>query len=480
MVMQSILQSAGLRSKLDINPTAQALIDYLEQQNAQRSTDYQNFSNYYHGLQNAKLPDRLKKFIHPQMQFRDNFAKVVVDALTDRLDVKGFESTNDNLSKWAWDNVWLPNRLDAGQKAIHNQAIVKGDAFALVEWDEEENRPMVTSQPAEMIRIFYSESTRRPEMASKKWIWTPEIGHQTRARMNLYYPDRVEKYVQAGHSWVKFIVEGEEWPLPLLMPDGTPVGIPLIHFKNGVTDLDYGFSELIDVLPLQDILNKLLLDLVQIDDTLAFGQRWTLDINHGRSKIDIVPGSVQEFHGSGNVNEHPTVGEWQPGNVDNILKSMETIVQHIAGVTRTPQYLFQLAGGSPSGEALKTSEAGLVHKAEDRQVIFGNAWEDVIKMAARMALANKKDVGIKAGEAFGVSTLWESAETRDDTLFLAGLESKARMGVPQYQLWREMGYTQSEIEAMKKDLEDAKVSESNVGARMLKEFEKGQGNGVTE
>ena len=289
-------------------------------------------------------------------------------------------------------------------------------------------------------------------------------------RVTLYYPERVEKYVARGGVWGQYQVEMDAvWPLPWVDQSGQPLGIPFVHFRNRPMGEDFGTSEILNVVPMQDLINKTLIDLTMILDTLAFPQRYTLNIDHGSSRLDIMPGSVAEFHSE---YEGGSVGQWTAASVDGPLRSLESLVQHVAGTTRTPQHLFQIMGGTPSGEALNTAESGLVNKAKAAMVSFGNAWEDCLIYA------------LKVQGAFGTSiqdtsdailqTTWDDPETRNEQAHMEALKSKAELGVSKHQIWRELGYTQEQIEQMDEDALAEKVQDTNLGAEILRNFNAGE------
>ena len=231
---------------------------------------------------------------------------------------------------------------------------------------------------------------------------------------------------------------------------------------------DFGQSEILNVIPMQDLLNKTLIDLTMILDTLAFPQRYTLNVNHNSSRLDIMPGSVAEFHSE---YDGGSVGQWQAATVDGPLKSIESLVQHIAGTTRTPQHLFQIMGGAPSGEALKTAESGLVNKARQRMVNYGNSWEDCITMAMKIQAAfGQAQPEIDEGT---IRTTWDDPETRNEQSHLEVMKSKMELGITKHQIWREMGYDQQQIDEMENDVAAERVAETNIGAEILKNFQSG-------
>ena len=457
-----------LMSSNGVNPVAEALMRWIQQQSDDRRQDYEVARNYYNGEHDVALTDRLKKFLPPRLQFRDNFMNVVVDTLAERLKVLGFEIENEVAGEWVWD-LWNSNRMDYTQGVIHTETVMLGDSYILCDWDEVRERPRWTHQMAEMIIPHYDEARREIDWVSKKWLQHPNLGDEPETRLNIYFGDRVEKYVARGGVWAKYQDETDEsWPVPWLDKSGQPLGVPFIHFRNRPMGSDFGQSEILNVIPMQDLLNKTLIDLTMILDTLAFPQRYTVNINHGSSRLDIMPGSVAEFHSEF---DGGSVGQWNAATVDGPIRSLEALVQHIAGTTRTPQHLFQVVGGAPSGEALKTAEAGLVQKAKQRMVNFGNAWEDAVVMALKIQAAFGQGVGNI--DEIRPEVTWDDPETRNEQAHIETLKAKVELGIPKHQIWRELGYSQSEIDLMDEDATSERAAESNVGAEILRSFQAG-------
>jgi len=126
----------------------------------------------------------------------------------------------------------------------------------------------------------------------------------------------------------------------------------------------------------------------------------------------------------------------------------------------------------PSGEALKTAESGLVQKAKQRMVNFGNSWEDCIMMALRIQAAFGT-AAVELGDTI-ISTTWDDPETRNEQSHLESLKSKAELGVTKHQLFREMGYTQEQIDQMDIDGSTERQQETNIGAEILRNFNAGE------
>ena len=127
-------------------------------------------------------------------------------------------------------------------------------------------------------------------------------------------------------------------------------------------------------------------------------------------------------------------------------------------------------GGVPSGEALKTAESGLVQKAQQRIINFGNSWEDCIRMALGIQEAFGETI---ANPEDSIEIIWDDVETRNEQSHLETLRVKSELGVTKKQIWREMGYSQEQIEQMEEDNTAQQVADTNIGAEILRSFQGG-------
>jgi hypothetical protein len=128
-------------------------------------------------------------------------------------------------------------------------------------------------------------------------------------------------------------------------------------------------------------------------------------------------------------------------------------------------------GDTPSGEALKTAESGLVNKAKQRMVNFGNSWEDCMTMSIRIQRAfgtsefNDEEVDL--------DTLWDDPETRNEQSHLESLRIKAELGVSRDQILSELGYDDDQIAQMRIATRIEQRAQSNIGAELLRQFDAG-------
>ena len=83
------------------------------------------------------------------------------------------------------------------------------------------------------------------------------------------------------------------------------------------------------------------------------------------------------------------------------------------------------------------------------------------------------------GESIGsdedsIEIIWEDVETRNEQSHLESLKSKMELGVTKKQIWREMGYSQEQIEQMEEDNAAQQVADTNIGAEILRSFQGGE------
>jgi hypothetical protein len=369
---------------------------------------YQTYDNYYDGEHRLTFAsDKYRNaFGNTFKAFADNLCATVVDATSDRLTLIRFDTDSETISENAW-NLWNVNRMDRGSGQLHVEALTSGDAYLIV-WPDAENNPRFYVNRARGMTVGYDDE--QPGLVT--WagkVWKRSDHHY---RMTMYYADRIEKYVtrekhehggypEKPDAWEPFQPEGERWPL-----ENPWEQVPVFHFANNAGVGEWGRSELRDVIPLQDALNKAMADMLVAMEFNALPQRWAtglvveVDPETGRPPVMFQPGGVWAVG-------DPAVrfGEFAASNLTQFTDVHETIRREIAVVSRTPgHYITPPQGDFPSGESLKTAEASFLAKVTDRQVAFGNVWEDAMHLALRMA----------GSETQTLSAVWEDAAPRSE------------------------------------------------------------------
>jgi hypothetical protein len=208
-------------------------------------------------------------------------------------------------------------------------------------------------------------------------------------------------------------------------------------------------SELRDVIPLQDALNKTLRDMMVANEYSAQPIIYLVTSNEEPDGGWVAsPGTVwhvqPEINFEGDV--VPTeIGSIEASMPDGFIATSETWLQHMAAISRTPSHYFYLSskqggrGDAPSGEALRVAETGLLKKIQKLQALWGLRWMRVGRL-----------IGLTQGFNADIPLLGETVWTHPMAHFLTLLLEEARMliddlGLPPEVAWRHVGLTEEEI-----------------------------------
>lgn len=345
--------------------------------------------------------------------FAANYCKVIVNTFVDRLNVTGIRTDNDPTNEWIAD-LLIDNRFDAMQTQVHEAAILDGDSYVMVSYDNASGRIAFTHEYAfdgtsGMLALYRSRDTR--EMTAAIKVWHIEIDANTiQTRVNVYWPDRIERYAALNQGNL------EPYSTPGLPPveawanqrTGEPIGIPVVHFRNGGR-YNTGISEIAGAIPIQDAHNRTWYSLVLNSEYTGFPLLFAKGFNPGGN---LRPGSLI----TATINGEPPTTDMQidlqrvpAGSNQEFLATAQYQEGVMGRITRTPSPEF--IAPTASGEARKQAEVGLVGKVKRFQVNAGNAWEDVVTLAARVQDAYSNE---RPPEFDRLTTQWQNPELRND------------------------------------------------------------------
>lgn len=419
-----------------------------------RRRGYQLACNYYDGDHRVTYDNKRFRSVFSGLfdTVRANVCQVVVDSLTDRLEVTGFELGAPALNKRAQD-LWDTNLMDLVANETHREAFKTGDAYVIVQ-PGENNEPTFWFNPAEQVAVAYSDTEPGViVMAAKLW----HADRENVWRLNLYYPDRIEKYVadakRAGNGAVPLTDDRASYWVPYtgdsLAPDGVVAWdygqVPVFHFPNRSL-YRYGYSELAEVIPLQDAINKEIGDLLIASEFGAFKQRWITGVD--TEELESERGA-KLLAGIDRIlaitSSEAKLGEFSASDLQQYLGTIDHFMRQAARVSGIPlHFIYETSGDFPSGNALKTAEARFVKKLQDRQTAFGTVWARIVRFGLRLQGETVDDV-----EVSWLDTAPLSAKEQLEVLLM-----KRVLGVPDEQLFQEAGYTEQQAADWAKLLEE--------------------------
>lgn len=416
---------------------------------------YDTFNDYYHGRQQLAFATEKFKTAFAQVfgRLAYNRCAAVADAMTDRLFVERFTAGEQSTVEDALAEVWLDNRMDRRQGEVFNEALVSGDGYLLVWPDPVTGKPTLWPQRAAQVRVRYDEEQPGQVVLATK-VWRLRSGY---IRANIYHPDRIERWITAKPASDGSPIRPEMF----VLFDGDSAGpvipnpwdvVPMFHIPNNGRTGEMGQSELRDVLPIQDLLNKTLTDMMVAEEFASFSQKVIIGVETDPSldtSSDPISGhqnaaALQKFTlGVDRIlalaDPAAKIAEFSAVALAQFVEIAEFFDAATSRVSKVPVHYLTLSGDFPSGRALRTAEAPFVAKLEDKQRAFGNVLED----AMRLALA-------QAGTVYDgeLTAVWRSAAPMADEDRYDLVAQMTAVGVPLEIALRHIGWTDEEIDTL--------------------------------
>lgn len=398
----------------------------LEARLSDRQGEMQKLNDFYTGdhplpfLTKAHLPKIRDEFRELLADSRSNFTALVVDAVEERLRVEGIRlsaSSDQAADSETWD-TWQANNMDSESQIAFVEALVKGVSYLSVWAPEKDGGPasIAVEDPLQTI-VGYEPGSNYSRRAAALKVWKDEWTGTDRA--NVYLPNGIYKYEAAGteiggatmsagddssfedksRSVVKRAsstsTATSRWK-PLEGDDfvTNPLNVvPIVPLRNRPRLLCEGKSELADVYRIQNQINGFLFLLALAGYFGAHRQRWMT----GVSLYDEENKPLEPFNAAidrlwATENPDAKFGDFEQTDLAGYISAIEQKVQHLAVISRTPKHYLLPEGQEPSGDAIKSAEAGLVKKIQGKQRPFGESLEEAIGLARRFEGAGETPV----------------------------------------------------------------------------------------
>ncbi|MEU7039848.1 phage portal protein [Streptomyces varsoviensis] len=390
---------------------------------------------------------------------RTNWIGTVIDSPTERMHIDGFRfgGTGDDgeSAKTADDEanrIWQENALDADADLVHYGALSQRRAFVLVEKGDD-GRPVLTHETPRQVAVEHVQGNRRKLAAGLK-LWRDDWTGGTRA--TLWTPERIydfatESETPAFSGRVASLRGWDAFGLPNATDGQRPNElriIPFIPFINRRNRRPEGFAEHEDLLSIQQRINLSLINLVAAMKYGSFRQRWAAGLEVDEDPVTgqkIQPFQLDIRKLWTTEDSEVRFGEFAATDLMPYVRAVESAVQDLAAISRTPPHYLIGAVVNVSGDALKAAETGLVAKVRDRQRNFGESWEAVMRLAFRVLGDERR------ASAYDAEALWRDPESRSISELADAAVKKASAGVPWRQRMEDMGYTPSQIDRMEID-----------------------------
>lgn len=415
---------------------------------------YAKAKAYYDGIiDEFILNSKLARVLRPAARaFRINFACIPVDAVAERMRIASI--TAEGAANEALQEHWTNQRMGIRSRKVELEAAKMGDAY-LIAWPDPDDEGKINTwlNGPENCRLIYDEDRPLAKLFGiKRWVT-----RSGRTRVDLYYPDRIEKVISRdkGSSGKKFVTDAnnfteyyeddtdETWPAE------NPFGvIPMFHFRN---DEDYGYPEHEKFYGVQNTVFKLIVTHMTGADYQGLPQRWKIatakPVIGEASVVDTDTFSVEHIEddedeqldsrpgGLWDLKNTEAVGQFDAASDTVFTGPMIIYLRFGAQITNTPVNKIDPTGQVQSGESLRTANATFIGKILDRQEWHEPTWQEYTEFVLT-ALG-------KGGARISVS--WEPVQSMDDNDAWTVAQAKLDAGVPIQQVFLEMGYEDTQI-----------------------------------
>lgn len=408
--------------------------------------EHEENASYYEA---EHRPHALGLAVPPQMRHllaKIGWASLYLDSLEERLNIEGFrmamaEASDDRL--WSW---WQANNMDTRASQAHLDAMIYGRCYITVSAPDPTDKfadptaPIFRIDSPRTVFAEIDESTERVIRAIRL------VDDNT---VTLYLPN-VTYFLKRGGSlegeWVQYM------PAKKHNLGVVPI-IPMVNRKR--TGETYGKTEIrASIKSAIDAACRLMMDLQAAAELMAIPQRvlFGADFNElltqtGGSKWEAYIANVLAFD-----DPNGKIAQFAAAELQNFVNGMRQLEKNVAGDTGLPPQYMSFATDNPaSADAIRASETRLVTKSERKCNIFGEAWEQVMRLAL---LVMDREI---PKPAYRMETVWRNPATpsfaamADAVVKLATTKTPAGPAVMPLEMARiKLGFSDGERKQMTK------------------------------
>ncbi len=436
---------AAVNPSIDVHPALPRLLNRLS---AEQRT-LQALDRYYTGSQPLSfLAPEIQRAVQNRLRsLVINWPRLVVNSLGERIKVEGFRVGADQPADDGLWRIWQANRMPRCSRMAQTDALVHGRSFAIVWADPANPRiPKISVESAEQMTVEFEPGTYNVTAAAKHWA-QDDVAYAT-----LYLADSIERYVapMPGPGAVHTAVDSFAWELredPIPHDLGKVPVVPILN-RPRLTH-PYGESELTDVLPLVDAINKLATDMMVSAEFHAMPRRYATGIDLGDGEGSEARASelvrqkwTEAAAGRVWLSDDPSsrFGQFPEAALDNFIKGIEMLAAQLAAITALPpHYVGLMSQANPaSADAIRSSEASLSFRAREKFTDSGDSWIEVMNLALLV-----RD-GAPSPDTLEV--IWRDPETPTVSQKVDAAVKLDGVGMPFRQTMEDLGYTPVQIE----------------------------------
>ena len=385
----------------------------------------------------------------------------VVTSVAQVLYVDGYRQADDleDAAPWAW---WQANGLDARQIAVHRAALAYGLAYLTVLPGANpltgEAAPVIRGVSPRKMLAFYDDPAEDdwPEYAVRvDWA---TVNDQPGWRVRVYDDVSVHELVAAADGTrVEYQSSFEH-----------RVGVcPVVRVVNTLDLEGRATGEVEPFIPIAACIDQTKFDRLVVQRFSS----WVVRTIAGMAKPEVGTDAevarlrlkVEDLLVAEDADTK--FGSLPATPLGGFIDAYEADIRTLAAVSQTPSHEMLGQMANLSAEALAAAESSLNRKVEERKHLFGEAWEQALRLGAHI-MGDEEAAADTAAEV-----RWRDMESRSLAQAADALGKLAQMlNVPVQVLWEKIpGWTQTDVERAK-----ALAAEGGSLDQMLAELVGGQ------
>ena len=393
----------------------ESLHDQIDRERKAANPDVENiavYRRYSEGDQDGALTADQKLLIGAAAKhsYADNVCDMILAAWSSRLVLTGWH-VEDQAVRDFLDDLYVRNQLADLSYQINYATGRDGNHAVMLRWLPDDRASLPADPTDETAELPVTRSPGRVTVHPEPWwdgktgIWVayddrgrpayavkdfevvidqPLGPPAKRKRRTVYFPDRIERYIEEGAGWRPYPLPGEpenavvEWT----KRGGSPLGIPVIHYafrrfgrqRYGVSDLAGG------VIANQDHINAIQQDIAAAAKLLGFQILTATGVDFERAP-KLEPGTLLYTK-----KDAARFGAIPAGDISQLTQALETKLQTVARISSTPIHVIK-GGDWPAGIALVQADKPAIIKAVKEAASMGPSHATLAHRSTEMANA---------------------------------------------------------------------------------------------
>lgn len=376
---------------------------------------------YMHPVLEAEVGDRIAQLVV-------NFPRVAVEAYEHRLDIDGFRTATKGLDKRIRE-WWQIADADELSQLGNQESVALARSYAIVGAGDDNDPPILSIEHPLQCITRRDPRTRKVESGLKRW---KERDNTQSAQ--LYLPDSNVTFERRRGKWT--VVDRDDHGI------GTPLIVPIVNHPR-ILRPD-GRSEIHDVIPLADGVNKLATDMMLGSEFHAIPRLWAMGFTESdfvdEQGNQISPWSMimGRIWGTEKGPEEAKFGQFEESDLANFHSSIRLLAQLIGSMLALPPSYVDADSQQPAkAEGVKAMEARTIKRAERMQSHRSGPWEQVVRLAMRII------TGRWEPKAKLLETIWRDAATptraQEADASVKLVQAKV---IPRKQAWEDLHYSE--------------------------------------